>query len=679
MNHFSYNTTSFELVNKNFIESVSSLLDDYFAPERLDALDSYIPIGEYNEAQAKTYSTDGGSQINITKAIDKVSIAFPKEFSPYENILFSHFFYGTQKTYVISGAMGSGKSSSVNYVLDFSMGQEEYKDTFYIKIDFSEGYAFNKMSDVDRALDVFRENLFEILKAELIEKIAKFTLATDFLLHIQKNYRKFPRYYDLQFENITTHYEHWAEMQENEKVFYIFKYIDEKCKNDLETKVEMLMYFLKYINTFLENKKIRAIIFYDNIDKLPPAIQRAILLKITSYNEISRVIKIITARRSTKAKLDKIRDNTHFLSSRAQYPYGHIYHHGPSPTHLFISKLKKIINEIQSIKILSSIDVGYKNQIVARANEVLEKLNSNSQFQEIFSSISGECNRIGLTLATRPFCNYVIPYNDKSLNQQSLTRTLFVSTNINNRMSLDDKYVCNLFSDGDYKFSYINIVILSLLKKASKEDFLSKYSNVVNIYDILLEYCHYTSHEIVTALNYLMSDKRALVGGEYFPGYEDADQLLRSNDKLRVTELGDKYFSQLYKVGSPYIETCLLSVKWPFLSKEYPTNDTILNRFKDLRACVQCVKQEEDDRIVYFEDFNRKVFTFDFNSKSIAVTLGKNICHSLMNISPYIENSEFLKEEFNVWHYIITSWSHEHHYLKKLLITLEKHIESLNK
>ncbi|MBK9106396.1 MAG: hypothetical protein IPL92_17995 [Saprospiraceae bacterium] len=676
-----YNYHSAAYHNKQFNSEIDTILEDYFSPDNLKSLEEYCPIGEYKIELAKEYTIESENKKDIYDSVEKIDTSNFTFFSNYEKMLFTHFFYGNMTTYILSGAMGSGKTTTINYLFHKVLELDTYKETFLIILDFAKGYG-NAGSTYDEILTNFNNDFYKKIKAELIEKITDYNLSESFLLKIKQKRQFFSDYYNLQFEIVEKSFDKWNKLPEKEKIYSIFTFIEKETDRGSISRLNMVMYFINYINEELSRRNIKVIFVYDNIDKLPPAAQRSIFINILALNAIATVKKIFTMRRSTKAKMDKIlsRDENPLFENRSQYIYGHIYHHGPSVTKLYLTKLNQLIENIDNITLFNHISQDYKSKIISRANEVITKLENKSNFRQAFCGISGQSKRLALTIAKRPFCNNVINYDETSNNLQSLVRTLYTGSDENMRISIQDNYVCNIFSDRNNTFTLANYLILFILDKYISDDKLYYLKNVKQLYTFLTSYFEYSSDEILFSLNYLLSDKRALIGGEYYPKYEDLDDLIRIKDNLRITELGDRYYKSLLLNGSIYNQVCLLSLKWKDIYSNIYKSDSIADRFQDLRHCIKEVIIEEDNRFLNLKR-NCKIHKLKIQIDPISKNILKLLSRTLLGILPSLELRESLKEELIEWLDLLILMDNKYGGLKHELNSIEKFlkIKGINK
>ena len=331
--------------------------------------------------------------------------------------------------------------------------------------------------------------------------------------------------------------------------------------------------------------------------------------KILAFNKIAKTKKIITIRRSTKAKLDKIIDRSQERlnkDNRSQTIYGHIYHHGPSPIRVYTTRLKELLQDIDHSVYFNVLTKDEKSAVKLRTNEILRYFDQgNNYLKQAFHNLSGESNRLGLTIGNRPYANYFSPYDTESVQQHQLIQGFYVGSEPSLRMSHFDSYVANLLSDDQTnEFTLINYHLLSIVKQGREND--SAHRRASYIYDVLYDSFDYSDEEIIHAFNYLMDDRRALIGGEFRPTYKDSEELFRLDDKIRITELGERYFDGLLVNGTRYLQECFLSLKWPVKQNIQTYEYTISGRFQALRDCLY-----EIEEIV---DFREKTYQYNLDS-----------------------------------------------------------------
>ncbi len=638
--------------NLDFKENTESLIEDYFCPEGL-GIEGYLCVGDYNKKLATDFSTNSENQENLYDPLDN-NISFPKKFSFYENLLTSHIFHGKMRTLVVSGAMGSGKSTTIDYIFETLKEHPLGEKNIIIKLDFNKGFS---SKDIDELNDSFLEELYSKLHVEIIDNFSTLGLSDEFLKKVLKECQNYSKFYDFSFEKIYDANKEWDNSDEKKKIFLLLKFIKENAKR-VEHRVEMLMKFLNFISETLSKTNNKVILFYDNLDKLPAVAQLNILNKIIAYNHIASITKIISIRRSTKAKLDRLidREINSLVDNRGQTVYGHIYHHGPSPWRLYLKKVEKFIENFDDIKMFSHLSAEYKKALKERANEISESIAEyKSDLKQAIHCVAGESNRLGLTLTSRNFCNNIFPYNDKAFNKRSLVRSLYCGFNDKNIISGEDEYVANILSNNRSEFDVINYLIITIIIEENKEE--KPKTNASYIYNFLLNHFEYSNNQIISALNYLLKDKRALIGGQYYPHYKDSDELYRVDDNLRITELGERYFNKLMKKGTIYTQTCLFSLKWEFGSDRI-NKDTIYNRLSFLIQMLNDSMEIEYKRNELYQlnidEFNVK----DYKITSTVCDITELLFNEFAGVINSMERNFYMVDKLEEWINKVASWNY---------------------
>ncbi|KAA3597446.1 MAG: hypothetical protein DWQ06_13665 [Calditrichaeota bacterium] len=610
-------------LNFNYNDGIRSLMEDYFSPDTIGP-EGYIQIGVYRKEEAKKYTTKSKYQFNLDSIIGDQEI-FSPNFSAYENMVSSHLFNGNYNSYVISGPMGSGKSTTLKFIFN-----ELKKQIVLIHLDFDEDYT---ATEPELISNYFLEDLYEKLKVGLIEGLRVLNNCDEFLAHVIENSASYTKWFSFSFSYLEIEHERWDTFNEDRKIVELFIFMENKTKT-LKHRVDMVMKFLNFVDDKLNKCGKKLIVFYDNIDKLPPISQISITNRIIAFNKIAKVISVISIRRSTKAKYDKGTQRILYspIGNRAQTAYGHIYHHGPSPLKVLSKRINYLIDNFGQVDILRTLSDFEKKCILERAKEFsfhIRKSISNPNEKSFINSIyctSARSIRLSLTLAPRAFCNSVFPFNKRAKNANELARSLYIGIQEKSLMQNNDAYVANIFSNKNLNFDIINYLIFTLLeqKNISGQEYGKK---VGYLYTVLEQYFGYSNSEIVDAFNYLLTDRRPLIGGEYIPFYLDSDDLCKIDDDLRIIELGYRYFVDLVDKGTIYTQTCLSSLKWSFGSPS-SYEDTILNRAYLIRNMLSEAKEHEEEKfstyfyniepiksqVIYkFESVVKKLFISQFN------------------------------------------------------------------
>lgn len=643
---------SFYSENLDFNKVVEPLLEDFFSPASIGE-EGYIPVGEYRTNLADKYSKKSKLQEEVLYSddpLDRNSIIDENYLKGYEKSLALRLLYGKMLNYVVSGPMGSGKSTTINYILKFIQKSKIGENSIIIQLDFNENYDIR---EIDELMNYFLEDLYTKLKFNIIESVHRHKIADKFLSQVQSD-EKFAKFYNLYFEKKYKKNDEWEEYDEREKIYTIFKFIETSVER-YERRVDLTMRLLNFVGQFIKTQNGIVFIHFDNIDKLPPVAQVNILNKIFAFNKIAEIKKIIAVRRSTKAKLNNSlrRRTNYFINNRSQTIYGHIYHHGPSPRAVYLIKLNYLISNIDQLNIFAKIQPKFKDALINRAKElVIELERKRSNFSEAIYCTAGESKRLGLTLVQRNFCNHIYKFNHNAPNSNAICRSLYTGNNDKNIIKYNDYYIANVLANNNMQFDIIHFLFFQLIRKNNETQTASYY------YDFLYDIFEYEDEEIIESINYLMSDKRALIGGEYFPNYKTSNDLFMINDKLRITELGDRYFDKLLMHGAIYTQTCLFSLKWNFASNN-PFRDSLISRIELMRNIISEIKEVEEHKMELY-DYNIKSYemkTIDFVSLTEKITL-LHFDRFLRIISGFDKKSNDANSEIEMWLDMVNYWAY---------------------
>lgn len=576
-------TGNFFNYNKQFIKETESMIGDILQSKNIGP-EGYIPIGKYRKNEIK-FSSYSNPSVKKEVKVEPFYIHHPN-FTETERIIASHLLFGKNFNYVLSGPMGSGKSTTCRHVFEYFKSCEWSKDSIFIWINFDFGIRDQKK--IKKILYRFRQTLYNKIRAELFDILSKDSYLDDFLKHITKEKELYDDYFDFYLDNIIKGNPWKKAHTTTEKLSVLFDYIKNKY-SDLEGRIELLMKFLKYLKTVIKKKNGKIIMVFDNIDRLPPIIQTEILTDILFYNELPEVRILLPLRRSTRLKLD----------NRASQPYAHIHFHGPNPIRILISRLEYYKNNLQNEELF---EFGLKKRNIEiinnRIQSILDEIkNRDSNVALLFKLLSGKSVRLGMELSKRFFINYLFPYDESPNNPKSYSRTLLTYGNLENKHNPDDLYVANILSLGNTnQATLLNLRILQLINSAK---LMPENRKACSLSKFLNKTFKYKYKQILISLNYLMSDKRALIGGDYFPAFTNKEDLFKRNDELRLTELGERYLGMSLG-GTIYIQSCFASVLWSETYVPSSIQNDFYERFKVTRLCLKALMERETKRMTKF-------------------------------------------------------------------------------
>lgn len=462
-----------KIYNRDFNAKIRSISDEIFQTRHIYPA-GYIPVNVYKEEQLK-FSAYRHEDNNITKPSTKANIDEEwKTLSEYEVIIASHLLYGSYDTYIFSGGMGSGKTSTACHVLNFIKNKYSSSESAFINIHFD----FNlKVNDDDKTsngvIARFIQQMYENLKLEIfnfIEGNSRDVLKNFVSKLISIKFNEYADFFD--FRKAVQALE-WAKLSMNARAELFFEFV-EKDPGHIR-RVEKLMKFLRFLKEDLtENEYI--VILYDNIDILDPPIQHEIFAKyILPLNQIARCKCLISLRRTTFTRNFDYTD-VHFAHS-----FGFIHHHGHQTSDIIKDRLNFYVKNIETEKLFKEIDSSYRLALKNRLTFLLQEFNSSFSPHNLgpfINSLSGNSVRLGLYMANRLLINSIVRY-DENPSQRTLFKRALIVNDETNLLIGDKEEIINLFSVGE-NYSLLRLKILHDVNLAHRENRRIRITDVIN-------------------------------------------------------------------------------------------------------------------------------------------------------------------------------------------------------
>lgn len=634
------NKQTYESQNNFYIAETQNLIENIFQSEKI-LENTYLNCSL--KTSDRNYQLPSTNLEVLNDQFDTESSLTKKIFNgSYERLVSESVLYGKYNTYVLCGAMGSGKSSTKNFIANEIRKDFDSKIEFLF-LDFNEGYT--SKNDQELLKEVTKEYFFKI-KTILFENenLKKQTaLFVDFLFKSDKLPQEYSSFINLR-RRLRKNGVKYNTFTVNDKIDLLDEHVETVSNKD-RVKIKLYMRLLNYINKRIFKEYSRIVLILDNIDRLPPSCQYNILEDMLCYNKISKVKTLIALRRSTFIK----------FNSRAALSFGYIHHLGPGPVNVILNRINFALRNKLYGNVTNS---QYSNSIEQRLKISKNELeDSESIFRKVFSSISGNSVRLGLSLFPRVFFTNLISFQEAPKGRD-LVRSLLC---YENNMSLDDGYIANVFCEpSTNKFSLLQLRILQALFNLEKNKTPENERTVVrirqklkNLYDGLN--ISFSDEKYRKTLNYLLLDRRPLIGCSYMPFFESVEDLTKRDDVLRLTEIGKHYYEEVI-FSISYLQESFESILWPEETTAKEINDSVTERFKFLRMCLREVLSTDLEEIGYYEDNEHFNKSHDNSISLIAPKIIAQSASSFINIASSIINnsdnpnmSEIFSPEIELW------------------------------
>jgi|GEM_PF-5899715 len=599
MRHIEINLNDFAKEhNQEYNRILSSISDEIFQTEKLD-ISGYVKVGEYREEEISKYAVPeaiGSDEYrNFSTSNDKFNLESEIDnsiLSEYEKNIIRLMMYGSYNTYILCGPLGSGKSSTTNYVIDFIKTFICKSQGLFLNInfDFNQGWGEGLVNENDtetqKIIDKFKKDLFEkskvIVSGYLVENVSKID---SFLLYINSDIDKkikFSAFYDFWYDSLD---ENFANLSPLAKANRFLNYIKNTASIDIS--IDLLMYFFAFLKDDLSEREY-ILLCYDNLDKLPILAQKKLFEYINSLNQISKVKCIIPLRRAT---FSRVNSYLHTNSDIGALSYGNRHHHGPKVSDVVKKRLEFWIDNIDISELTKNLNKNYKNALKKRLEHLFNDANNSKPYGIIsyLETLSGNSLRLGLSLCNKLVINNIIPYDSNENVPNSLFHKSLLVNSKDNLMGLDNSEnglkICHLFSLNQ-NFSLLPYKILAVIATFQKK---SIQKQIASIFDLFKSFNIWSDEEIENALNFLLYVKRPLIWSDQSNGFANLNELQKSKANLFLTEIGDNYYTKLIYDLS-YIQDALFSVKWSGvyvpsyidIRKDSERFDTILKCLKEM-------------------------------------------------------------------------------------------------
>lgn len=613
------NRKTYENYNQSFNIETRATIEEIFETETLGKIGYLLSnLTDYRNGGKKYPKQQTFISGKIIRPDYKSEVKFYQRFEelgPLEASFIRYILGIEYSVILLTGALGSGKSSLTKYCLDLiekNIGNDKYKDYInifpihgkIIRIDFNEVFY---EQDSKALMNEFQLLLIDRLTGALTQLLEDCNFIDDFISHIKQNYRntgwessfrKFIHKWNQQFEKKCK--------DEDDKLEALLTWITDNEQSSIAYKLRLLTYIYKYLKKFyFDSKNVDFIILFDNIDKFPDDSQVNILNMIFSLYYKSGMKVILPVRLTTFGK----------IKGNGSYSFGVFSNKSASPIRTIRARIEHFIkNPEQYIK-------------TSEINHLIKKLkfiNTNLKYKEnrlktSLHSFAGNSHRRGLYLSERMLINNVVAYDEENPKIDHLIRSLIVSTNSECLINNNDRLISNiLILPESGQNSLISIRILQILD----------YYVINNIYECTLQVLlsqletigGWEESSILHAINYLLEYSKRLIFIEGVREYSDIRNLYQSvNDKVYITITGRLYLRYLMN-DLEYIQSCFFKTNWT-ISKRFLNSDYFLPFIDNTIANL---------------DSNKSKYRYNLSSRSILEYLKSLVEYKKYRISDHL-------------------------------------------
>lgn len=648
------NFINYDEHNGDYNKTIKPLVDEIFQQKDVGYIDYIMSDTDSFEGNRHIITPEHDKSINPQNIENKV-IGL-RDFSKLginERALTIYLLESTYDIIVLSGAMGSGKSSTSRYVLDFIENNYvckeqddcktcKIKKISTIRLDFNKGFSG---ANTERILDNFSRQFYLQLKRNIKPIYSLDNLI--FEKFLERILDRSNHEWEHEFEEFLSDYIendelNWDDKPKIMKCNIFFNWID--SQSDYLTKIDLLGYLIYFIIQEKFIKKECIIIFFDNIDQLPEIAQNQIITLIFQFTEISRAKTLLTVRLTSFG----------WIPAKASYTWGQFQHAGPTPATIINKRISHYLNNKLVVKkyidLRTTIGESFLTLLDKRLELVSEYFSDrDSRLHKFIFSISGNSIRRGLFLMVRVFFNNNLNYENTSPYEDELIRCLLLGTNKNCKFDPEDRLINNLFCNPiSLSPSFLKIRILQLLLSYYERKHVLTLQNLID--DLYLFYKRINSTDFRYNINDLLNDRRKLIYIDGIGKYNSDKEMFTSpDDKVNISITGKKYIEYLVH-DLVYIQESFMPINWPTESgmpQEY-NFDSFVERLTVIRKGLKLFLEYDYESMLRFVKKENK---FDNKTKLfISSSIIYQIANSINNI--FRKQSDITKkqrEEFIYW------------------------------
>lgn len=557
---------TFEEENYFYNNAVSDILYDFiFSAERVEI--KYINIKEFDDKEFiyNPVIVDEENKNRIIKDYDKPFVNGYEQneyyLDYYEKIIISQLINSHKTNIFLAGALGSGKTATIDHIKKFLENQEEHVRPIVLFINFNENY--NRSDSKQEILYQFRSRFCMQLFVKLDQLFKDdIRLFEEVLSEINENIGiEYCCFYKIKSSIDIKSNEYCSETARK----VLLNFIEEE--KNLKLRLYCYMYLLKSIRiTQIRNNK-KILMLFDNIDQLEPKCQYLILDEVISSNEIAKIKSLIALRRCTFNR----------LLGRGAFDYGVIPHKGPLPVKIITHRINYYLDNFEIINDNYALSKHFKESLRKRLKQVLYILTDKNEkrSQSLINGLFGRSIRLALTVIPKLIINDVLPFDKDANIKNSLIRAIIKPCT--NAASRHKDHTINIFKrSGDEKLTLLPLIILSIVRNAHLENkcpVTTKYMvSKLNLFQ------HFSENEIVDSFNLLFDITAPFIWINSNISIKTIDDLIEDNDHIFMTELGSSYYEIVIE-HLTYIQESLFDIRFESERMPVTIDNTFISRF----------------------------------------------------------------------------------------------------
>lgn len=632
---------NFHSYNEGFNKAVGPLIGDIFQTQDETPLDYVVarPKRDIDDWRPDPIAASVTHEFNPPKGGDERFDL--KGLGIHEKVIFSCLAWGSYRTYVLTGDMGSGKTTITKFmtrVLERPRrklcGLCEHCNPVVVSLDFNQGFRGRDTPDL---VDRFRRKLYNQLHQKLRDLFIKNPL-TDALIEEINAGKSFYASFDVFAQNIESLSE-WRGKANRLKANELFKFIDTQATSSLE-KIEYMMALVRLAKERLRSDPACLIFIYDNIDSIWPEAQYEILVDILSYQDIAEARALVVLRRATFEG----------LQNQAAFSFGCIDHTGPDVAEIIRRRIEHHYNGWDQNEKVKLLPAQYQRAAKNRLKYLLDSAREQHSVLDRIACISGASVRLGLYASERLLLNGAIQYDKDPRNKDDLFRSVLIAQNQNLEIAQNDPCVANLVLDPMTGMaSLLPIRILQLVDTLEKEP---AKRNVRNILIMLRHIGAWNGEQVRRSINYLLNMRRPLLWVDSKVQYESVKSMQSYDDKLYITEAGHRYLHNLMS-DLVYIQETTLCVEWDSDWMPKAINySSVVDRFRFVRGAIREIMTQDMAQTEEFKKWLANRSNYSIALRLISNRILASVGVSTLNVLAHLASQPGIngaREELRDW------------------------------
>lgn len=600
----------------------------------------------------------------------------------YERRVFLRVVSGKYCTTVLTGDMGSGKSTTIDCITAAlkrpranACGVCRICNPVVIKLNFNAGYEESNMNSL---VAEFREDLYDQLAQELHRIFTEACLPDAFrkrVIHGKKTgdttYAAFNAFVQSHKDELL-----WTKYPDDQKADLLFDYVDERTAKGTKS-LTILMKLIFFAKQYLKADRGCFVLFFDNIDSVAAEAQFAILAEILKYQVTAQVQALVTLRRSNFAT---------FGQNLAATTFAPIDHIGPDIKEVIVKRLEYYAKNWNSLTEVQEVqNPTYRQAVKTRLDYLLGTKDEPRGAIQRVSSICGSSIRLGLYMSERFFLNSAVPFDEEPRFKDDLVRGVLVGNSRSNEIQPDDDCVVNLLlNKRTGEASLLNVRILQLIAELEHD---KANRTIRHLSEVLKALDKWSKEDVRDALNYLLNVKKPLLWVDGKVKYDPKMMINHGDDVVYMTEAAF-FYQRVLLLDLVYVQEAALSVKWSASHIPSTVNYAdVIERFEVLRCFLDELARQDYNQTIDLlpwlaKNRTRVSITPNLFVNRMIAALGKSVLNILLDriksVKHDVDEQMRLRalDELRDWRSMINIWLGTE---KDLLGTCSKRLESVSK